>query len=101
MDAEGSGAPLTTAPPRSLPGRHVLEPYLSAGDQLLIVRATDLDLPELLRPTLLDGGGDHVETAPAVGAQEVCGVGDAHRHLPAVLHGLERSGRRERLDRGR
>ena len=63
----------------------VLEAHLAAGDQLVVLRAADLDLPELLRASLLDRHRDDLQRPGAMGTQEVRGVGDAHGLLVAIL----------------
>src|SRR5436305_4793818 len=79
-------------------GVEVLQADLSTSDQLAVRRAADLDLPELLRTSLVDRGGDDGQAPDAVRAHEVGRVGDPNRLLPAVLDRLVRASRREGLD---
>jgi hypothetical protein len=73
---------------------------LSPCDELVVIWSADLDLPELLAPALVDRGGDHVQSPPNVGAQEVGHVAVADRLLAAVLDRLIRTESGERLNSG-
>jgi len=50
-----------------------LQAHLTAGDQLVVLWAADLDLPELLGSSLLDRDRDDLQRARPVGTQEVRG----------------------------
>ncbi len=78
----------------------VLQSNLTAGDELVALRLADLDLPELLRATLVDGHGHHPEAPTSVRTQEVGGVGDSNGLEPAVPDRLVGPKRREGLDHG-
>ena len=78
----------------------VLQAHLSAGDQLLVLWAADLDLPELLGSSLLDRDREQLQPARAVGAEEVRSVRDPDSLLAAMVDRLERAGGREGLDYG-
>jgi hypothetical protein len=82
-------------------GVDVLQAHLTAGHQLVVLGAADLDLPELLRPSLLDRDRDDLKPAGAVRPHKVGGIQDADCMLGAVLDRLERARRRERLDDSR
>jgi hypothetical protein len=49
----------------------VLQAHLTAGDQLVVLGAADLDLPELLCSSLLDRVSENMQPARAVGAEKV------------------------------
>jgi hypothetical protein len=72
---------------------------LAARDELVVVGAADVDLPELLGAALVDGDGDDLEAPASMRAQEVAGVGDAYCVLTAVLHRGVGANGREGLDR--
>lgn len=61
----------------------------------------NLDLPELLRSSLLDRDREHLQPARAVGTEEVRSVRDLDSLLAAMVDRLERARGRERLDYGR
>ena len=84
---------------RSWPRLDVLQTHLAARDELVVVGAADVDLPELLGAALVDGDGDDPEAPASMRAQEVGRVGDADRLLAAVLDGGVGANGREGLDR--
>jgi hypothetical protein len=79
----------------------VRQAHLAAGDELVVVWTADLDLPELLRWSLLDRDSENVQPAGPVRTQEVRCIRDADRMLTATLDGLECARGGERLDHRR
>src|SRR5215472_6139389 len=82
------------------PERHVLQPHLSARDQLAVIGASDRHLPELLRCALLDRLGHETNRARDHGPQEIGVVVDADRELPAVPYRQRGSETCRALNRG-
>ena len=71
-----------------------MEADLAAGDRLVILVTADHDLPELVRPALMDRLADDAQAAGAVCPEEVGGVRDADDLLAAIPDGLEGADRR-------
>src|SRR2546427_701335 len=70
------------------------------GDQAASV-VGDVDLPQLLRPALVESPGGHGDPTRGEGPKEVRRVGDADGHLALVLDRETGAEAGRALDRGR